>query len=235
MQKHNAGKIAINRAFLLHWKLRADSESLRIPHDAYTRPLVVNPMRKVCILITVLLLSGCGWIQSKLNERIFDSEEYKQEEALAYVHLLEQISEPSRYYKDDKPRRFLFFVRKDSLDGFEKTNDGEGYLYGKLKARKLDLHEINKNENLKVLVGPDTSATNKNNEQEDLYWKYRKDFTPTIDVSSLSRIAFNKSYTKGVLSYWYSCGSLCGEGCILYIKKVKGRWVIDKKEWCIRA
>ncbi len=155
---------------------------------------------------------------------------------MAYAHLLEQISEPSSYDRDEKPRKFLFFVRKDSLNDFEKTNDGEGYLYGKLKARKLDLHEINKYENLKVLLAlPDTSATNKNNEQEELYRKYRKEFKPTIEVFSLSRIAFDKSYTKGVLSYWYNCGSLCGEGCILYIKKVNGKWVIVKKERCIMA
>lgn len=202
---------------------------------SYKLALIENQLKTFYFLIIVLLLSSCSWIESKLNERIFDSEDYKQEEGLAYSQLLEQISEPSHYFRDDKPRKFLFFVRKDSLDDFEKPNDVKGYLHGKLKTRKLDLNEINKNENLKVMAAPDTSAANKNDEQRKLYWKYKKEYKPTIDVFTLSRIAFNQTYTQGVLYYWYSCGSLCGEGCILYIKKVNGKWVIDKKERCIMA
>lgn len=192
-------------------------------------------MKTVYFLIILYLFSSCSWIQSQRNESIFDSEEYKQEEVLAYVHLLEQISNPSKYYRDGKPRKFLFFVRTDSLAGWEKAKENNEYLFGEIKTRKLNLDEMNRYESLKVLLVPDTTNSIENRKIEEIYWKYREEYSTTIDVFSLSRIVFNESYTQGILNYWYSCGSLCGEGCTLYIKKIDGKWVVEQKEHCIMA
>lgn len=46
----------------------------------------------------------------------------------------------------------------------------------------------------------------------------------------ISKILFDENKTHGILSASYSCGDRCGEGFIVYIKKVNNVWVIDKLE-----
>ncbi|RZL48745.1 MAG: hypothetical protein EOP00_08505 [Pedobacter sp.] len=73
-------------------------------------------------------------------------------------------------------------------------------------------------------------------------FKNSSQFTKSLDVwnkkynfifsgfFNVSRILFDESKTYGILSASYTCGGLCGEGHIIYIKKVKGKWIIDKIE-----
>lgn len=44
----------------------------------------------------------------------------------------------------------------------------------------------------------------------------------------LSRIQFDSERKYGVLSVGIECGPMCGYGYLIYIKKVKEKWVIDK-------
>ena len=60
-------------------------------------------------------------------------------------------------------------------------------------------------------------------------WNKKYDFVFS-GFFNVSRILFNESKTYGILSASYTCGGLCGEGHIIYIKKIKGKWVIDKIE-----
>ena len=190
-------------------------------------------MKKIYLHVILIILTGCSWIQEKRNQQVFESEEYKREEALAYSHLLDDIRSSSAK-ENRNNREFLFGLRTDTLSELE-VEKGEEYLFGKLKARRLKVNDINKLNNLKVLTDPKNLPENELEEQDSLYWAYRKDHLVATEVFSLSRIAFNETYSKGVLSYWYNCGSLCGEGCTLYIKKVDGRWVIDSKVGCIAS
>jgi hypothetical protein len=73
-------------------------------------------------------------------------------------------------------------------------------------------------------------------------FKHSKEFTKSIDVWNkkydfifsgsfyVSRILFDESKNYGVLSASYTCGGLCGEGYIIYIKKLHGKWIIDNIE-----
>lgn len=49
-------------------------------------------------------------------------------------------------------------------------------------------------------------------------------------IFSFSRIEFNEEKLNGKLWVNYSCGGLCGQGGIVYIKKYKGNWEIEKIE-----
>lgn len=46
----------------------------------------------------------------------------------------------------------------------------------------------------------------------------------------LSRIQFDDEKKYGVLTAGIECGGMCGYGYLIYIKKVKDKWVIDKIE-----
>lgn len=44
----------------------------------------------------------------------------------------------------------------------------------------------------------------------------------------VSRIVFDDSKSFGALSVGYTCGGLCGQGYIIFIKKQGKNWKIDK-------
>jgi hypothetical protein len=66
-------------------------------------------------------------------------------------------------------------------------------------------------------------------QERDAIWetKYNFVFSGVLDFS---RIQFDKNKKFGVLDAGFGCGSLCGRGSRIYIKKVHGKWVIDKIE-----
>ena len=47
-------------------------------------------------------------------------------------------------------------------------------------------------------------------------------------IYSFSRIVFDKTYNYGVLEAGYYCGGKCGQGFLVYIKKVENKWIIFK-------
>jgi len=75
-----------------------------------------------------------------------------------------------------------------------------------------------------------------------LRFKYLSDFPKGSDiwkkeypfhlsgVTHLTRIQFDTTKTFGVLESGMSCGRLCGWGVRVFIKKVNGKWIIDKLE-----
>ncbi|MGL2967124.1 hypothetical protein [Flavobacterium sp. XGLA_31] len=58
-------------------------------------------------------------------------------------------------------------------------------------------------------------------------WKTEKKFA---GVMSFSRIRFDTKKESGSLDVGYRCGGKCGLGYTVYIKKIKGEWVIVKVE-----
>jgi hypothetical protein len=67
------------------------------------------------------------------------------------------------------------------------------------------------------------------------FWKTDYNFYLSARFS-FSNILFNKDKSRGLLHVGYVCGPYkCGEGFLVYLKKEKDRWVIDKIEdtWAI--
>lgn len=62
------------------------------------------------------------------------------------------------------------------------------------------------------------------------FWKTEYNFYLSAKFY-FSRILFNRDKTIGLLNVGYVCGPIqCGEGFLIYLKKVNERWVIDKIE-----
>jgi hypothetical protein len=49
-------------------------------------------------------------------------------------------------------------------------------------------------------------------------------------IFSLTRIQFDTEKKYGILTAGIDCGTMCGHGYRIYIKKVKDKWVVDKIE-----
>ena len=49
-------------------------------------------------------------------------------------------------------------------------------------------------------------------------------------VTHLTRIQFDTTKSFGVLESGMGCGKLCGWGVLVFIKKINGKWIIDKLE-----
>lgn len=65
-------------------------------------------------------------------------------------------------------------------------------------------------------------------EGEDLIcnWNRFYNYYETKEIIGLSRIAFNKRKTQAVFEMSRSCGALCGNGSIIFLKKIEGVWTV---------
>lgn len=112
-----------------------------------------------------------------------------------------------------------------------------------IEERKLLLEHFSK-KNLK-LDSTDLSANykieiNKLIADNNLRFKYRSEFPKDGDiwkkeypfhlsgVTYLTRIQFDSTRSYGVLQSGIGCGKLCGGGVRVFIKKLNGKWIIDK-------
>ncbi|MFK8046531.1 MAG: hypothetical protein AB8B72_13625 [Crocinitomicaceae bacterium] len=55
--------------------------------------------------------------------------------------------------------------------------------------------------------------------------RFNNDFGNSSGLLSFSRIAFNDGDTQAVFEISQSCGSLCGQGLIVFLEKEDGNWV----------
>ncbi len=99
-----------------------------------------------------------------------------------------------------------------------------------------------------VLVDPDQQGKLvKQNDPQQLIHRAIDDHEPVSDkeldesvvhafstgLFTFSEIAFDKKHNYALLQYSFWCGSLCGHGNLLVLKKVAGKWKIKKRcgEW----
>ena len=83
---------------------------------------------------------------------------------------------------------------------------------GLLKQRKLDYKFKHQNLQVELIIERSNNEL-KENEFGYLY---------------LSRLIFNRCYTKGYLSYMLICGDACAWSGNIEIVKIKGKWIITK-------
>ncbi|MFC2185704.1 hypothetical protein ACFCT7_00210 [Fulvivirgaceae bacterium LMO-SS25] len=79
-------------------------------------------------------------------------------------------------------------------------------------SRKFDLSKI-------------TEAGRYNIENDEDYEK--KEIERVIGAVRFSRVAFDDEFNRGCFYYSFVCGGECGEGVIVFIRKVKGKWIIE--------
>lgn len=65
--------------------------------------------------------------------------------------------------------------------------------------------------------------------KRDSIWitKYKFDLAGSL---FFSRVRFDSKREFGAITAGYMCGHLCGSGFIIYVKKIKNKWVIDQIE-----
>lgn len=63
------------------------------------------------------------------------------------------------------------------------------------------------------------------NKDDGVFSKYGSSFSGSF---AISRIYFDKKRNFGVLTAAYYCGSRCGEGFTIFIKKRNEKWIIDQ-------
>ena len=59
---------------------------------------------------------------------------------------------------------------------------------------------------------------------------FYKRFPGSSGLVSLSKIGFNNDHTQAIVYVANVCGGLCGSGEFVVLKKVRGRWVVDRRD-----
>jgi len=143
--------------------------------------------------------------------------------------------------KDYKERKIKFY--NDSLKLIIAISDSTNLLDENEKKKFLDYYENieldTSNIAFRYKIKIDSLHADKK-----LKFKYLSEFPKGINIwsnkndynfflngaTSFSRIQFDKTLSYGVMTSGYTIASLSGYGVLVYIKKINGKWVIDKIE-----
>lgn len=160
-----------------------------------------------------------------------DNFKYRLEEDHAYSDLLMNLdSYAKRITLKDSSKKFIFFIKSDTLSEFESNIDTLNLLTNNLNYRTIDQKNFNQNQRNK-LIRDDTFLTLAERQNEfNLYQEFRKSHNNTPNVYEFSRILFNEDFTIGILQY--RCHPGCGS-CEIIITKQAEKWVISKKLLCV--
>ena len=60
--------------------------------------------------------------------------------------------------------------------------------------------------------------------------RFYRQFPGSTGLVSLSRIGFNDDHTEALVYVAHTCGSLCGSGEFVILKKTQGHWTIDRTD-----
>lgn len=161
----------------------------------------------------------------KLGEEQNDSSKYKwnKEKWIAeYKKLKSEIEKDttklviavvdSTYQIENRAKKnFIEFYNEYSIE-LDENIDNERY--------KINISNLKHSIKFQLKYYSEFPATIK-------IWDKEYDFILS-GVTWMSRIQFDKTKTFGVLQSGFGCGKLCGFSGIVLIRKLKGKWEIDK-------
>jgi hypothetical protein len=119
-----------------------------------------------------------------------------------------------------------------TFDSFEKENRERATL-PRIDAKRIavELADDTVFDNLKKIeIREDTTRLT----NAGRYWKrFTARFGDALGVASFTRIGYNKARNEALLEMGFGCGSLCGEGRIVMLRKNQGVWrvVYMKLTW----
>ena len=64
----------------------------------------------------------------------------------------------------------------------------------------------------------------------DFWGEFAKKFPNSAGLISFSKVGFNNQHDQALVYVGLSCGWLCGEGKYVLLKKVNGKWAIQKEQ-----
>lgn len=63
----------------------------------------------------------------------------------------------------------------------------------------------------------------------DGYWQaYYRLFPQTLGATSVSAIGYDRHRTRALVYVTHGCGALCGEDNIVVLRRITGRWIVEK-------
>lgn len=163
-------------------------------------------------------------IYDKNNKFIgFDSSHMSKDSAL-YQSKLDSL---------DNDTGILYLGFDPVLNDVEERHKNELFSHFKIKVEsvtqsrtklKIPYKNILTGKKFKLEI---SSKIPKINKSESIFRGYGGNFSGYF---SISRIYFDKGEKFGVLTAAYLCGSRCGQGYTIFIKKVNNKWIIDEIE-----
>jgi hypothetical protein len=113
---------------------------------------------------------------------------------------------------DEKYKQELFYHFKIKEEKERPRNETLTIPYQNIKTKKKFKLQI-------------SSKMPKINKADGVFSNYGSSFSGSF---SISRIYFDMERNFGVLTVGYFCGTRCGEGFTIFIKKVSDKWIIDE-------
>lgn len=94
------------------------------------------------------------------------------------------------------------------------------HAFDTIQKIKLDLNLLKHNKSERVISTSELPEVH----IDDIFQKNKS--LKLTGIYSFSRIVFDKTYNYGVLEAGYYCGGKCGQGFLVYIKKVENKWTV---------
>jgi hypothetical protein len=148
------------------------------------------------------------WDETKI---IADLERRKAELQKDTTKLVVAIVD-STYQINEKAKKELINFYKDFKIKLDTTNIEKPY--------KINLADLKHDDKFKLKYRSELPATSK-------VWKGEYNFYLS-GITGFSRIQFDQTKNYGVMISAFGCGRLCGFSGLVFIRKVKGKWLIDK-------
>lgn len=138
-----------------------------------------------------------------------NSSDYQKEEMNAYCQLIDELLDSVGFEATNDVR--LVFYLGDTLAGEGNWQSDDDLITEDLKTRSFSINQINKRTLHKFIRATDTHRLD-SGEQFTRHW------------IRLSRVRFNKDFTRGFLRVGVWCGDLCSWTDSFGIQKKEGRW-----------
>lgn len=184
---------------------------------------------KVILIIALISFVSCQSEQEKRNDLQKTVYSNILPEFLDEITADNEISGKRIIYEQEKQSDFL----KDAIESFLSNKE----LKHALEAKKLPyfslVEKLNKIKSDSLNIDYLDSKKTKNNleliSQNGHIREIIKDTAQMFGGFTLSNIAFNDEYSKGLFYCFYECGRKCAGGYFVFISKEKNNWIIEKK------
>ena len=98
------------------------------------------------------------------------------------------------------------------------------------RYRRLVLHKVGEWNKFDERGREIAKATSKREPVNDPFWiAFAEKYPRAWGITFLSRVGFNPQKTEALIHFRHQCGSNCGSGEAIYLRKVRGRWRIAER------
>ncbi|WP_290291844.1 hypothetical protein [Lutimonas halocynthiae] len=114
---------------------------------------------------------------------------------------------------DARKRNLLNYLKSKKYKEYEWDTENGSAIY------RIDLSDFQENKLFRFKYGSELPLDQNQWHKLGIY-----------ELIGFSTIVFDTAKTYGAMNAWSYCGRLCGSGFLVFLKKEKGKWLIDKVE-----